>query len=210
MSKLTLYFNNRPVDVFHLDGDVSSIGREASNTFVIDSLAIAPSHIKISQLSGKYFIQNLSEQFPTSIDNKLVRRQLLHQGDVIKLGKHALHFSDAPGSLNFDHSQASNVYASASTPNQPSRSTKATNAILQVMNGADIGRVISLNKAVNELKVADVIPAIIAKRPTGYYFSRLTDNIDIKVDGVAIAAETKLDDDTKIQISGNNYTFFIE
>ncbi|MEH6503430.1 MAG: FHA domain-containing protein [Cycloclasticus sp.] len=208
MAKLTLYFNNRPVDVFHLDGDVFSIGREASNTFVIDSLAIAPSHIKVSHLSGKYFIENLSEQFPTSIDNKLVRRQLLHQGDVIKLGKHALHFSDNPDSLNLDNNQVSDVYAS--TQNTASRNAKATSAILQVMNGADIGRIISLNKAVNELKVADAIPAIIAKRPTGYYFSRLMDNVDIKVDGVAIAAETKLDDDTKIHISGNNYTFFIE
>ena len=171
-------------------------------------MAIAPSHIKISHLSGKYFIENLSEQFPTSIDNKLVRRQLLHQGDVINLGKHTLHFSDTPDFLNLDSSQASNVYAS--TPNSPGRNTKSTNAILQVMNGVDIGRVITLSKGVNELKVADAIPAIIAKRPTGYYFSRLMDNIDIKVDGVAIAAETKLDDDTKIHISGNNYTFFIE
>ena len=107
-----------------------------------------------------------------------------------------------------DNNQVSDVYAS--TQNTASRNAKATSAILQVMNGADIGRIISLNKAVNELKVADAIPAIIAKRPTGYYFSRLMDNVDIKVDGVAIAAETKLDDDTKIHISGNNYTFFIE
>ncbi|MFT6623984.1 MAG: pSer/pThr/pTyr-binding forkhead associated (FHA) protein [Cycloclasticus sp.] len=208
MAKLTLYFNHRPVNVFHLDNDVSSIGREPSNTFSIDSLAIAPSHIKISRLSEKCFIENLSEQFPTSIDNKLVRRQLLHHGDVIQLGKHTLHFSDTPDTLDLNTDTTENVYES--TQNFSGRKTRPTNAILQVMNGADIGLVISLSKAVTELKTADTTPAIIAKRPTGYYLSRLMDDIDIKIDDLAISAETKLDNGSKINIANNSYTFFIE
>ncbi|MEO1888807.1 MAG: hypothetical protein ABGX33_02685 [Cycloclasticus sp.] len=45
MAKLTLFFNNRPIEVFHLEQEISTIGRDDANTFVIDSLAVAPSHI---------------------------------------------------------------------------------------------------------------------------------------------------------------------
>lgn len=199
MAKLALYFNNTPIDVFHLEQEVSSIGRGPSNTFVIDSLAIAPAHLKISQLNGEHFIESLSEQFSTVVNDKRVQNATLHQGDKIILGKHTLFYSKPP-----KVSSNSNADTAKKSLNELGMGN------LQAMNGADIGLVVTLNKAVTEINIADTTPAIIAKRLDGYYLSRLTDDLDISINDQAISDETKLDNEASIKIGSSKYLFFIE
>jgi len=199
MAKLALYFNNTPIDVFHLDQEVSSIGRGPSNTFIIDSLAIAPAHLKISHLNGEHFIESLSEQFSTVVNNKRVQNATLRQGDKIILGKHTLFYSQ-PSKVSSD--------SNADTAKKPLNELGMGN--LQAMNGADIGLVVTLNKAVTEINIADTTPAIIAKRLDGYYLSRLTDDLEISINEQAISDETKLDNEASIKIGNSKYLFFIE
>ncbi len=199
MAKLALYFNNTPIDVFHLEQEVSSIGRGPSNTFVIDSLAIAPAHLKISQLNGEHFIESLSEQFSTVVNDKRVQNATLHQGDKIILGKHTLFYSQPP-----KVSSNSNADTAKKSLNELGMGN------LQAMNGADIGLVVTLNKAVTEINIVDTTPAIIAKRLDGYYLSRLTDDLDISINDQAISDETKLDNEASIKIGSSKYLFFIE
>ena len=207
MYKLTLFFHNKTIDTFHLDQAESTIGRAAENTFSVDSLAVAPQHCKISLIGNECFIESLSEQFPTLVNGKPIQRQALQQSETVNLGKHTLHLSSSD---NIDFS----TRLAASEDNTQAKQTGEVNPTksgnLQIMNGADIGRVVSLNKAVTELKLADTIPAIIAKRPSGYFMSRMSDDIDISIDGQPLVTETKLDNNTKIKIGINKYTFFIE
>ncbi|MBV1913721.1 MAG: FHA domain-containing protein [Cycloclasticus sp.] len=208
MAKLALYFNNTPIDVFHLEQDSSSIGRDPSNTFVIDSLAIAPTHLKITRLNDDYFIDALSEQFPTLVNDKVVKKETLHQGDKINIGKHTLFYSQLSKVSSNNNPEA------ASFSLDPQALTKRPNELgtgnLQAMNGTDIGLVVTLNKAVTEINIADTTPAIIAKRHDGYYLSRLTDDLIINIDGQPITDETKLDHDATVNIGSNKYLFFIE
>jgi len=205
MAKLTLFFNNKAIDVFHLEESVSTIGRDASNTFVIDSLAIAPTHLKIMFIANEYFIESLSEQFPTLLNNQSIRRETIHQGDKISIGKHTIFYSyqsELPdiesSSTQLGGHASQNLLSNIGTAN------------LQAINGANIGLVISLNKAVTEINIADTTPAIIAKRHDGYYISRLIDDVIIAIDGNSISSETKLESDTVVNIGENKYLFFIE
>jgi len=208
MAKLTLFFNNRPIDVFHLEQSMSSLGRDSSNTFVIDSLAIAPTHLKITLIADEYFIENSSEQFSTLINNHLINRSVIRQGDKITIGKHTLFYSHTSDFSILDNTQAEN--SSATEQLAPKSASNLGTANLQIMNGADIGLVVSLNKVVNEINIADSTPAIIVKRNDGYYISRLADDVEIHVDGVAISAETILNNNTPIQIGEKKYIYFIE
>ena len=208
MAKLTLFFNNRPIDVFHLEQSISSLGRDSSNTFIIDSLAIAPTHLKIVLIADEYFIENLSEHFSTLVNNTLINRSIIRQGDKITIGKHTLFYSHTS-----DFSKLNNTPAENPSANDQVALNSASNlgtANLQIMNGADIGLVLNLNKVVNEINIADTIPAIIVKRNDGYYISRLTDDVDIHVDGAAISDETILNNNTAIQIAEKKYIYFIE
>jgi len=207
MSKLTLFFNNKAIDTFHIDQAISTIGRDSSNTFSIDSLAIAPQHFKISLIADEYFIESLSEQFPTMINDKPIQRQVINQGEKISLGKHILYLSNTENQ-DFAASLASTEKSTKLAQQADDKLAKTGN--LQIMNGADIGRVITLNKAVTELKHESSTTAIIAKRQHGFFISRIADDINIHIDGQAISTETKLHNNAKIHIGSNKYTFFTE
>lgn len=201
MSKLTLFFNNKAIDTFHLEQGESTVGREPSNTFIIDSLAIAPQHFKISRVTDDYFIESLSQQFPTMVNNKTITRQKISHGEKINIGKHHLYLTNTKSlDLNQGHPPAQQ---------QPTADTSKTGH-LQMTNGNEIGLVVALNKAVTELKLNDSTAAIIAKRQQGYFISRMADDVDIKIDRQAISAETKLTNNAKINIGTNKYIFFIE
>jgi hypothetical protein len=202
MAKLTLFFNRRPIEVFHLEENESTIGRDSENTFVIDSLAIATTHLKITSIADKYFVESTSEQFPTLINNQPITRQALNQGDEVTLGKHTLTYSASVEPV-FNENDTSPTSSNRAAP-----SSSAGN--LQVMSGPDIGLVISLNKPVTELNIGNSTPAIIAKRQHGYYISRLDDDISIKIDDIAISAETQLNNNCKVNIGDTKYTFFTE
>jgi len=207
MSKLTLFFNNKAIDTFHIDQAVSTIGRDSSNTFSIDSLAIAPQQLKISLIADEFFIESLSEQFPTLINEKPIQRQVINHGDKISLGKHILYLSNTENQ-DFAASLASTEEVTKLAQQADAELAKTGN--LQIMNGADIGRVITLNKAVTELKQGSSTTAIIAKRQHGFFISRMADDIEIHIDGQAISTETKLNNNAKIRIGTNKYTFFTE
>tara|TARA_R110002111_G_scaffold77334_3_gene122816 strand:+ start:18792 stop:19418 length:627 start_codon:yes stop_codon:yes gene_type:complete len=208
MAKLTLFFNNKPIDVFHLENAVSTLGRDPSSTFLIDSLAVAPMQLKISRHSGGYIIENMSDQFPCAIDKRTLTRQKIMSGEKITLGKHQLLFSDATIALTTDDT-AHNTF---STPSPPplNKKAKQKTGYIQVIDGPNIGLVTVLNKAITEITTANKTSALIAKRQFGYYISRLADETDITVDGTPIYSETKLDHNCSVTIGNNDYTFFIE
>jgi len=204
MAKLTLFFNNKPIEVFQLKKPVSTIGRDTSNTFVVDSLAIAPSQFKISYIANEHVIESLSEQFPTQVNDEKITRQIIRQSDKIKIGKHTLTYSQSAESISTD-SLGNNQKNSIKTPPK-----QVTGGNLQVTSGAHIGLVINLSRAVTEVKTAGTVAAIIVKRHNGYFISPLADNIEILINGTVISNDTKLEDNAKVRVDKNDYLFFFE
>ncbi|MBQ0724336.1 MAG: FHA domain-containing protein [Cycloclasticus sp.] len=208
MAKLTLFFNNKPIDVFHLENTVSTIGRDPSSTFLIDSLAVAPMQLKISRHSDGYIIENMSDQYPCAVNKGALVRQQITSGEKITLGKHQLLFSDSATALTTDD-KTNNTFSEPSPPSLNKKAKQKTGYI-QVIDGPNIGLVTVLNKAITEINTANKTSALIAKRQFGYYISRLADDTDITVDGASIYSETKLDHNCSVSIGNNDYTFFIE
>lgn len=200
MAKLTLFFNSKPIEVFQLEQNTSTIGRDPDNTFIIDSLAIAPTHLKVTRVANEYFIESVSEQLPTFINGQPIQKEVIKKGDKINIGKHSLLYSFS----TIDDIDTSDT----STAQQSIRPVGKAN--LQALNGANIGLVSALNKAVNEVNITNTTPAMIAKRADGYYISRLMDDISISIDGNTISSETKLANNNVLNIADNKYLFFTE
>ena len=204
MPKLTLNFNNRVIDSFTIETPITTIGRDSSNTFCIDSLAIAPNHLKVTNIEGEYFIEGLSEQFPIFIANKKIQRQPLVSGDIISIGKHTLVFSTTD---NAEETGKNTADYSTETPLSTTK-IKQEMGHLQHLNGKNIGLVINLDNAVSELEFNGNNVALIAKRQTGYYLSRLLDGVDIAIGGKPVDDEIRLTDNAKIHVANNKYLFF--
>jgi pSer/pThr/pTyr-binding forkhead associated (FHA) protein len=171
MPKLTLSFKGRLLDVFHIDRGHTLIGRDRTCEINIDSLAIAPRHARIHFDQTRCRIERLDDDFPVQVNHNSTTAVELHHGDVIRVGKHTLTYSD-------DAIEP----AGELTPKTPLKDTETTandesptsgHGMLQIMNGDNFGRIIPLNSNMTRIGRVGGNCAMIARRESGYYLSHL-------------------------------------
>lgn len=220
MAKLTLQFKGKPIDVFLLEADRATLGREPDNQIVIDSLAIAPCHIAFTRAGDGYDLSVETEQFPVFLNDQKIQNGTLKHGDLIKLGKHTLLFSDeVTTSLNLLPDALSLAAAHEETSPETETSEDISEntfpdsippANLQFMNGPDIGRLIPLGRRVTELSLRDLTPAIVARRSQGYIVCRLLDDVSITIGGEEIGPDAPIQDGDMLCLDNQKLQFFID
>ena len=73
-------------------GDTLTIGRNDSNTIVIDNLAVSGTHARVDSVSATYILTDLESTNGTFVNGDLVSSHTLRNNDVILIGKHELVF----------------------------------------------------------------------------------------------------------------------
>jgi len=220
MAQLTLFFKDKLIETFQLDEEPVTLGRDESNTFVIDSLAVAPEQLAISMEDEHYIIENFSEQFPCYLNGELVMKTILHHEDTINLKKHKLIFSETtinnlelqPISQTYELKKKSDEANLIELDPIDKRSSQTFTANLQIISGSDIGRVIPLTRAVTEVSIGKnrSAPAIIVKRNNGFYISRLIDSVQITIDGHELRSDQQLNDGELIKVDEYQFCYFTE
>lgn len=211
MSKLTLAFKGKALKVHYVQSGEILIGSDPSCDIHIDSLAIQPRHASITTVNHKSTLRDLSDADGGTFVNekKLEAEQLLKHDDEIRLGKHSLLFTTDP----VDELRDENELAEALDPEQGdglSGSAKASlkHAWLQILNGANVGKTISLNRNLTNLGKSGVQMAVIARRGEGYFLSHLEGERSPMVDGQNIGDKSwKLEDGNIIQIGNVKMQF---
>jgi pSer/pThr/pTyr-binding forkhead associated (FHA) protein len=174
MPKLTLSFKGRVIDVFHLEAESTKIGRDPDCTICIDSLAIAPLQIIITEIGDTYRLDAQSEDFPVLVNHEVTDEINLHHGDVIQIGKHTLVFAEDVMELGADLS-----LSPAATDEEPQTEAKAADddqqstSVLQIVNGDNFGRIIPLHRHMTRIGHTGGDCAMIARREEGYYITFL-------------------------------------
>ncbi len=214
MAKLSLSFKGRPIAVHHLgegDGEVVTIGRNADCTLVIDSLAIAPLHARISSSPDGSQITAMADGMPTRVNGRPVTRCRLSHGDIIQIGKHTLTFAEddqilaplatATGRRLFTPPAMPDVPAqerNRPTPGGISDEDRAAVAeqsrlstCLQVVNGNLFGKVIPVERGLTRLGFSGLASAVIARRREGYFLSHLEGDQPPSVNGHSIKEHSR-------------------
>ncbi len=201
MAKLTLSFKGNTIQVHRCDRGIVTVGRDPDNTITIDSLAVAPKHIIIDldQADGPELVRECDDRFPVRVNGEPVdRRRRLSDGDIIGLGKHTLTFSAETSP------RASETAAETKPP------AKEPTAVLQFLNGKNIGRVIPLKQAMVRLGHTDN-GAVIARRRNGYFLSSLEGGQDIRINGEPLGDRTvALNHGDKIEIDRSRLLFCLQ
>ncbi len=175
MPRVTLSFKGTKISTTLLQQEAVILGRDGDCTIVVDSLAIAPKHLKISHSRGNYVVTALNEQFPLILNYKKIECATLKHGDLLQVGKH---------SLNFIHEV---IVSNISTPNHipniadlkqvessfEEDSEQDLTGILQILSGSNIGRVIPLNRPLVKIGRSGKECAVVAHRKSGYHISFL-------------------------------------
>lgn len=210
MAKLTLAFKDTVLKVVVVEPGEMLIGSDPSCKVFIDSLALQPRHACITTAQHKSVLHDLSgEEGGTFVNNKKLDGdyQLKHD-DEIRVGKHTLLFTTDPADeLAGDEELSEPLLDPIDEPIIIAKA-KAKEAWLQIMNGANVGRTISLSRNLTNLGKAGVQTAVIARRGDGYFLSHLEGERTPLVDGKSIGENSfKLEDGNVIQIGNVKMQF---
>ncbi|HEB96230.1 MAG TPA: FHA domain-containing protein [Sedimenticola thiotaurini] len=207
MAKLTLFFRNRVVQVYHLDGSMISIGRSSDCEICIDTLALAERHAHVVPDGDGYLLTPFDEETPLLVNHQPVESRRLQHGDVIDLGKYSLHFAESAMVL-------APAQPAAPPPRreqtEPQPAPELAIGCLQVMSGPNLGKVIPLQRALTRLALSPDGRAIVARRNDGYYLSHLEGQRSPVIQGQPIGELTvRLEDGNRLQV-GDVELLFIE
>ena len=213
MSKLTLSFKGKVLKIFPVLKGSMTIGSDPSCSIYIDSLALQPQHAQIDTVENDSVIRDLATEDGTFIGaTKLESMHPLKDGDSIRVGKHTLTYSYSEDITNETDAIVENITAvvEEETPIQMEAKEK-TQGWLQIMNGSNLGKTMSLNKAMTNLGKPGISTAVITKRQEGYFISQLEGNhpLLIKDKELGKSSHQLIDGDT-IQIGNIKMQFYLE
>ena len=210
MSKLTLSFKGKVLKVFPVLKGSMTLGSDPSCKIYIDSLAIQPKHAEISTVNNESAIRDLNTEEGTFIgQTKIEGLTPLKNGDVIRVGKHTLAYA-----YSEDLVTSENDAITDSLPDEPPIRMEAhekTQGWLQIMNGSNLGKTMSLNKAMTNLGKPGVSTAVITKRHDGYFISQLEGKHPLLIKDKEIGDRSmQLTDGDTIQIGNIKMQFYLE
>lgn len=237
MAKLILSLGNAQLSEHPLDKDRITIGRRPANDIHIDNLAISGEHAVIVQMGNDYFIEDLNSTNGTLVNNKSVKKHLLHHDDLVEFGKYQLKYineaplnnlgqsgaADLEKTMNIRPAEMKNMPASPAQVKPFFEAPKSAAAKpaglpansefvgkIQVLNGSSSGRELLLNKALTTLGKPGVQVAVITKRPSGYFITHVEGQTHPLVNGSSIGVPAfALSDHDVIELAGVKMAFYL-
>ena len=168
MANVTLSFKGRLISIYHIGDEPVTIGRASDCDVPIDSLAIGPRHALITAHPDGYSIAALDPGYSVVLNNEKIDQAALHHGDLIRIGKHTLHFSEA----------AQEVAVLPTAPQATAyRDSGAELAYVQIQSGPDLGRVFALRGDSTRLVHAGASQVVITRRKDAYFL--VCDDADV-------------------------------
>ena len=210
MAKLVLSMDGLVLKEVSLNKERVTVGRRPYNDIVIDNLAVSGEHAVIVTILKDSFLEDLGSTNGTLVNGQPIKKHFLKHQDVIELGKYKLKFLADDGS---DADVPLNTTTLSAIPRAvvvPQTTAEGGQAVIQILNGRNAGKELSLTKALTTLGKPGVQVAVITRRPQGYYITHVEGEATPLINGKPIGAEASaLKDQDVIEISGTKMAFFM-
>jgi len=226
LSKLTLSFKGTVLRVYPVLKGGMLIGNDPKCKIHIDSLALQPQHARLDTQGDTTVLVDLNTETGTYINNQRIDKQMLKDGDVIRIGKHLLTYQYESVPMPVEElaqeldtveldlaTEAVNTTGGDSSKVKPEKVSHEGKRLawLQIMNGQNLGKTISLNRSMTNLGKPGVATAVITRRNDGYFLSHLEGEKTPLVDDKPIGSHIyKLNDGDTIQIGNIKMQFFLD
>lgn len=210
MSKLTLSFKDKVLKIYPLPEGEAIIGSDPACRLHIDSLAVQPRHASVTTNGETSVLSDLGSGEGTFVNGKkLSGDYTLKDDDVIRVGKHDLHFTQEVAVETIRTEAIEEMAQGEELKLEPIRELKS--GWLQLMSGQNVGKTISLNRNLTNLGTPGVQTAVIAKRSDGYFLSHLEGDHPPTVGGVSIGDSSwHLKDGDVIQMGNVKMQFYLQ
>jgi hypothetical protein len=176
----------------YLQKDRTTLGRNPDNDIVFDNMVVSGHHC-VFELHGlaDVFIEDLHSTNGTYINCKMVKRQRLHDGEVIAIGNFRIQYlsaSERPsgfGSSGFGATAAMKLDAQGAP-------VRVAHAFFRVLTGSSSGLEVPVVKAVSTFGKPGVSVVAVSHRRDGYYVAHLDGPGLPTLNGDAIGAQAVL------------------
>lgn len=102
MAKLKQLLDGTSIKEYELDDNPLFIGRAAENAIQIEDSTVSGKHAVLTPIESPYLdghleyeLEDLDSTNGTMINNKSIRKAVLHDGDLIKVGRQTLVFQQS-------------------------------------------------------------------------------------------------------------------
>ena len=222
MGKLVVSLDGVVIKEMQITKDKTTLGRRPYNDIVIDNLAVSGEHAVLQMVGPDVFIEDLNSTNGTYINGKAIKKQLLAHNDTVEIGKYKIKYMVDDGS---DYEKTM-VIRTAGGPGASSGAAPVSvtapatftglaggtaAALIRVLNGAAVGREVTLTKVVTTVGKPGVQVASITKRPGGYVFAHVEGATRPTVNGAPLSGESvPLKNGDVIELAGTQMQFVQE
>jgi len=223
VSKLTLSFKSKVLKIFPLQQGLMEIGSNNNCPIFIDSLAVAEKHARIETSGSNSVLFDLETEEGTFVNQKQIKEHQLNDGDLIRVGKHTLTFkyeevshldaNESSTSIDIHPVEDDSVQEQAATTGEfgEIKADPPSQGWLQILNGQNLGKTLSLNKSLTNIGKPGVATAVITRRHDGYFISHLEGKRPPMVADEPINDRSvQLKDGDTITIGNINMQFYLE
>ena len=176
MAKIFVTLDDNLIKVIPLLKERMTLGRRPYNDIVVDNLAVSGEHAALQAIGNEYYIEDLNSTNGTYINGKKIKRQILHAGDSIEIGKYTIKYvndvidPEATVSANGKSGDdAQDVLPSKEKLNlfEQTRFAEIYVAI-KILSGISTGKEMPLVKVVTTIGKPGEAVIAITKRPKSY------------------------------------------
>ena len=216
MPKMIVSIDGVVIKEVQLTKDRTTLGRRPYNDVVIDNLAVSGEHAVFQMTGNDVFVEDLNSTNGTYVNGKAAKKQQLHHGDSVEVGKYKIRLS---GEADDGFEKTMAVKSSSGGSSAPvasgfpasslsELSEAGSGASIKVLSGAAAGREVSLTKVVTTVGKPGVAVAAITKRQAGFVVHHVEGAGYPTLNGTAIGAEpVSLKNGDLIELSGTKMQF---
>jgi len=235
MASIEIRFNGEVVEKLPLDKETMNIGRKNDNEIHLDNLAVSSHHARIITILNDSFIEDTNSTNGTYLNGALIKKQVLKDGDIIKIGKHEIKYineesavgedfektmiinpdadgmQETEGSKDIDRS-VGKIVAEITSADSGKKSQPV--ARVRLLSGTNTGRELELTKVLTTLGKPGVQVAAITRRPSGYFLIHIDGGDNGKrplVNNSEIGSRAQeLHSNDEIEVAGVKMVFLID
>lgn len=194
------------VEVLHvyLTRDRTTLGRKPGNDIVLDNMAVSGHHC-VFELKGlaDVFLEDLGSTNGTFVNNARVKRQRLHDEDVIAIGSFRIRFLAQSGDSGY--------HATTAMVLPPPPLAPTAHASFQVLDGSSAGLEVPVVKAVTTFGKPGVSVVSVSHRRNGFFVAHLDGERVPTLNGLALKAEPSLlSDGDVLDLAGTHMRFRLQ
>jgi FHA domain len=188
----------------YLTKERTVLGRKPSNDIVLMDLAVSGEHCAF-ELHGlsEVVVQDLRSTNGTYVNDRMVKRHVLQDGDVLKIGRFRVEYLSANELTDEGRTVAMPLEGS-------SLHTGGMHASLKVLTGSSTGLELPVAKAVSTFGKRGVALVAIAHRRNGYFISCLEATVPPTMNGLRVPDEpVMLSQGDVLELAGTTLEFLL-